>query len=684
MSKLWLDTETYSPEPIKSGTHRYAEQVEVMIVTYAIDDGQVQTWDVTSGAPMPSDLQQALADPDVIIICHNSFFDRTVTNYDKRFRIAGDEKRWFCTMTKAMAHGLPGSLGALCEIFNIPTDKAKDKRGHALILLFCKPNKDGSRNTRLTHPVQWAEFLEYAANDISAMRAIDKKLPTWNWQQDEIDLWHLDQRINDRGFLVDVELAKGALRAVDKQQAALASRTEVLTDGEVDSATRRDALLKHLLSIYGVDLPDMQASTLERRLNDENLPAPVRELLAIRLESALVAVKKYKTLLRCMSTYDNRLRGTLQFDGAKRTRRWAGRIFQPQNIARPTHKQIDIDTAVELFKYDGVELCYDNVIALASSCLRASIIASPGKHLAVADLANIESRVIAYLAGEEWKLQAFRDYDAGVGPDIYKRAYSSAFKVPIDSVTKHQRQIGKVQELMLMYGGGVGAWIVGAATYGINLDELAEVAYDTLPPDLRSEAIKAYDWAKKEKRLYGLSQKTWVTCDTLKRAFRRDNPKIQQFWFDLENAMRSAIANPSLVILVGKHLTVDKKGAWLRIRLPSGHYLCYPGAKINEKGQICYMGENTYSRKWQLLSTYGGKAAENATSGLSRDIMARGMPLIEQNGFDILLTVHDEIVTETVNGTAEHLVELMTQPAPFCPGLPLAAAGFVAPSYRKD
>ena len=302
--KLWLDTETFSETPLNHGTHRYAERVEIMIWTWAVDDGPVRTWDVTTGTPMPAELDEAIDAADEYWWQNGGMFDRVVLKHAAPAIYARmPEERWRDTMVQAYAHGLPGKLALLCEIFNIPTDQAKDKEGAQLIQLFCKPRPANSglrRATRETHPEQWAKFLEYAGNDITAERAVHKAMPRWNYPNNATELahWHQDQRINMRGMQMDVELAEAAVRAIDRAQKDLAARTVELTDGEVAKATQRDKLLAHLLAEYGIDLPDMKKSTRERRINDPDLPDALRELLAIRLEATMTSSSKYKTLLR--------------------------------------------------------------------------------------------------------------------------------------------------------------------------------------------------------------------------------------------------------------------------------------------------------------------------------------------------------------------------------------------------
>lgn len=688
MTTLHLDLETFCPVPIKNGTHAYAEEVEIMLFAWAIDDGPVSVWDVTTGTKAPAPLRAALRDPEVLVCAHNSHFDRTVLRHAMP-EFCPPIERWRDTMVKALAHSLPGSLGDLCDILKVSTDKAKDKAGRQLIQLFCKPRPATSkvqRATRETHPVEWARFVEYAGLDIEAMREVDKKLPSWNYQAAELALWHLDQTINDRGVLMDVELAHAAIRAVERAQKVLAARTSDLTLGVVQAATQRDALLRHLVAAYDVELPDMQQSTLERRIADPDLPAELRELLAIRLQASTTSTSKYKTLVKGVSR-DGRLRGTLQFNGASRTGRWAGRLFQPQNLPRPVLKQSAIDQGIEALKADCEDLLFGNVMELTSSAIRGCIIAPAGKKLVVADLSNIEGRVLAWLAGEEWKLQAFRDFDAGHGHDLYKLAYAKSFGIKPEDVTKDNRQVGKVQELALGYEGGVGAFLTFAAAYSIDLEAMGEQAYDAIPQNIMNEANSALAWTKLNKRsTFGLSDRAWLVCDSFKRAWRYGHPAISSFWKELEQAAVLAVSRPG-VTYTCRMLKLRRDGAWLRIRLPSGRCLCYPSPQVDDAGKLSYMGINQYSRKWSRLKTYGGKLAENVTQAASRDVLAANMPGIEAAGYQIVLSVHDENLTEapdTPDFNADHLAGLMATNPTWADGLPLAAAGFEAYRYRKD
>lgn len=685
--ELFLDLETYSETPIKNGTHAYAENAEVMIFAWALNDGEVNVEDLTA-APMSKELVALLQNPSVKLIAHNSGFDRTVLRHAMpQFDLKIE--RWEDTMVQALSHSLPGSLDSLCEIFGLETDVAKDKAGKQLIQLFCKPRPKTSKDrraTRETHPEKWAEFLAYAKNDILAMRELHKKMPKWNYRNSELALWHLDQKINDRGVCIDLDLVQSAIEAVDKAQVELAKQTREMTYGEVEAATQRDAMLKHILSAHNVSLPDMQKSTLERRLKDDSLPIAVRELIAIRLQASTTSTAKYKALSLGTNT-DGRLRGTLQFNGASRTGRWAGRLFQPQNLPRPALKQSVIDEGIEVLKLGCADLFYENVMELTSSAIRGCIQAPKGKKLVITDLSNIEGRGLAWLAGEEWKNQAFRDFDNGTGHDLYKLSYAKSFGVSPEDVDKEQRQVGKVQELALGYEGGVGAFLTFASAYGLDLDAMAELAFNSIDRSVMNEAIRAWEWHKKERRnTFGLKKNTWLVCDSFKRSWRYAHPNISAWWSELKVTAIKAINSPGVAFPCRK-VVMLKKGSWLLIKLPSGRFLCYPSARAEIDGRISYMGNNQYTRKWERLYTYGGKLAENITQAFSRDVLAHNMPTIESEGYEIVLTVHDEVITEASDlpeFNHEHLSKLLAANPEWASDLPLAAAGFESYRYKKD
>lgn len=691
MKILWLDTETYSECDLKAhSTHRYAAHpsTEITVAQWAIDDAEPTVWDCTRLDWKLSSLGIHLRDPEVIIKAHNSHFDRTLLRHVWGIDIPVE--RWMDTMIKAMAHGLPGGLDKIGEVLGLAEDQAKDKRGKQLIQMFCKPAPKGSkirRKTRETHPEEWAEFLEYSRQDIIAMREIDRRLPSWNYKpgHPELALWHLDQRINDRGFAVDLELAAGATAAAAREKERLKDKVYEASLGDLTNVSRRDELLRHIVEFYGVTLPDLKADTLKRRLEDPELPEGVKLLLSIRLEATKTSTAKYKALTNATSE-DGRLRNTLQFAGAQRTARWAGRVFQPQNMPRPDMKQDQIDLGVEALKAGVADLTFDNVMRLTANTVRGCIVAPPGKKLCIADLSNIEGRVLAWVAGEDWKLKAFADFDAGVGEDLYKVAYGRSFNIDPKNAVGQKRQIGKVMELGLGYEGGVAAFLTFAAVYQMDLDELADAVHTTAPKDAIAQAYNIYEWAVKKRRTLGLPKNIYVACEVLKASWRAAHPQTKSLWKDTGDAVRSAIANPGVTFDV-RMLKIRRDGAWLRIKLPSGRYLCYLQPRVEEGDQITYMGVNQYTRRWGRIKTYGGKLVENIVQAIARDVLGYNMPLVEEHGFEIVLSVHDELLTETEDRDLWNhyrLAALMSNNPPWAQGLPLSAAGFETYRYRKD
>ncbi len=371
----------------------------------------------------------------------------------------------------------------------------------------------------------------------------------------------------------------------------------------------------------------------------------------------------------------------LQFCGAAKTARWSGRLVQLQNLpSKSTLRQEEIDSGIEAMKAGLADLVCADVMQVASSAIRGCIIAPEGKKLVIADLSNIEGRIAAWLTGEEWKVEAFRDYDMGIGDDLYKLAYARAFNISTTDVSKAQRQIGKIMELALGYAGGVGAFITFANAYGIDLNTLVA----DIPPNIKAEATNAWRLAQYQGKTYALNEDAYVMCDALKRMWRWSNYRITRYWQELDNAIRRAITMPKTPVVCGR-VSIISHGNWLRIILPSGRSLSYAAPKLNE-GCIEYSGIDTYTRKWQRIRTFGGRLFENICQATARDVMASSMGAIEDAGYEIVLTVHDEIITETEDTeafNAKQLADMMSTPPAWAQGLPLAASGFETYRYRK-
>lgn len=779
MRDTFHDLETWSSEPINNGSHRYAEKAEVLLWAYADGDGDIKVWDAANGClhwqdeltglweeqyigkPFPpQSLMEILHDPEAAVWFHNGgMFDFVVLQHAMPHLLKHvDISRWRDTMVQAFSHALPGALEKLGEVLNLHEDHRKIADGKKLVRLFCMPqNEDFAkkwgtiRATKATHPAEWQRFVQYAGGDIVTMREARRLMPSWNYKDKQLLLWHTDLKVNNRGFAVDLELAKHAVTAAALIQDRLSKRVQTATHDEVGSATQRDAMLDFLQPLcaeFGVELPDLKADTLERRLEDPDLPDYIKDLLRIRLEASMNSVSKFKTLLKRVSS-DGRLRGSMQFRGAGRTGRWAHRGFQPGNLPRPSLSHELIEFAIECIKADDVdamELVFPNLMLAISNTIRGAIVAAEGKKLVVADLSNIEGRVAAWLAGEDWKLEAFRDFDtiligedgeplrdkkgkpARKGVDLYIKAYMSSFNVEDPStVDKDKRQIGKVQELMFQYGGGVGAWMTGAAAYGIDLTTMTESVWGTIPAWAKLEAADFLHWlyeqntAKLQRKLqdlddkvtngdlhpeevraerdeleakigaakvkcrYGLTERVFIACDAIKRLWRKAHPAISSYWKDLENTVKAAIDDPGVTYSCRK-VKIRRDGAWLRIGLPSGRALCYPNPGIDKDGKIYYTGYSPYNRQWGRVYTYGPKTFENVVQAVACDQLAECMPAAELAGYETVLSVHDELVTETPDSedfTAGELADIVCSDLGWNAGLPLAAAGFETYRYQK-
>lgn len=688
MKTLFLDLETYCETPITYGTHVYAADAEVIVAAYALDDGPVHTLDLTHFPNGPARINRIeyyteMAD---LLVFHNSFFDRTVLDYNG---LTIPASRCHDTMVQALAHSLPGGLGPLCEIMGVPVDQAKSKEGKRLIQLFCKsrPKKQKLRRaTRETHPAEWAEFLDYARLDIEAMRELHKRLPKWNNTPEERALWLLDQKINDRGMQIDMELVHAALATVDIAQAGLADDTMRLTNDTVEKATQRDAIIKFLWEAYEIRMPDLTASTIEAMLENDNYPPEVLELLRVRLQASTSSTAKYKRLLQATSK-DGRLRGTKQFCGAMRTGRWAGRIFQPDNLLRPTLPQEEIDVGIEAIKAGVAPLITGNVMELCANAMRGTITSAPKRKLVVADLSNIEGRVLAWLAGEKWKLEAFAAFDRGEGEDLYKVTAGGILGKPPGEVTKDERQsYGKIPELSLGYEGGVGAFATFAITYEVNLDDLAASAWANLKPHLVEQAREFLEWSKEKKRpRFGLTDKTFIACDAIKRGWREKHPATVRLWKNFKEGA-TLVTDRTIDQANPGRCKILRTKNWLRIILPSSRNLCYPQVRFDGKN-VSYMGINQYSRQWNRLKTYGGKLVENVTQAVARDVLAYGGMLpANEAGYDLVMSIHDELITdvpETNLFTVGGLSAIMSTQPIWAAGLPLAAAGFEGKRYHK-
>ena len=689
MTTLYLDTETYSETSLKlAGTYRYAEDAEIMLVTYAINNGPVQCWDTTRRDLLtPLGLIDALDRADRII-AHNAMFDRTVLRLGTLQENIPIE-RWHCTMVQALAHGLPPSLDLLGKTLGLPDDQQKLKDGKKLIQLFCKPrpkNHKLHRATAETHPAEWARFIEYAKQDVATMRECHKRMPDWNYRGKELDLWHLDQRINDRGVAVDRALVEAGTNAAIKEKHALAERFAELT-GDYCTPSQRAKLMEYLNARFGLSLDSTAKHVMEPIAKDKTAHPELREIARIVLAANKTSTAKFATIGAALSS-DGRFRGGLQFDGASRTRRFAGRKFQPQNLpSRGLPKGWQVANYIDALKAGVHDLLFDRLMLYGSASLRGVVTAEPPKQIVAADLSNIEGRVLAWLAGEYWKLKAFREYDAGVGADLYNlTAVSIIGGDPFDVPKPIRNAFGKVPELALGFASGVHGLQTFAQAYGVTFAEHWDTIKRQLGRDVTDYAAQAYE-QRGDKTMDRIE---WIASESVKLAWRNRNPNIVRLWNDCDKAARAAIRQPGKWIPAGKRLAyrgVERNGVlWLLCRLPSGRFLTYFDTRIVDNA-ITYMGmgdENGNGQKvWCRLHTHGGKLVANATQSTARDVLADAMPIAEANGYEIVLSVHDELVTQSEND-AIGLSAIMSAGHDWTEGLPLAAAGFEADRYRKE
>ena len=642
---MGLDLETYSSAPLpKCGVYRYcdAPDFEILLFSYAFDDEPVQTIDLASGETLPKEVVSARADPGIIKVAYNAQFERVCLS-----RYLGhwlDPHQWRCTMVMAAYLTLPGRL--VDAAVALGTTEKKMEEGKDLIRYFsvpCKPTKANGGRTRNRPgdaPEKWAVYRQYNAQDVETERAIRKALEKYPLSEQEWELYALDQQINDRGVRVDKKLVKNAI-AVDAVFAQAAyQRAKELTGLENPGSVNQ---LKAWLADQ-----DMPMESLARKIVQEKAVQTdgiVAELLNLRLELSKTSVKKYEAMARCVCR-DGRVHGLLQFYGANRTGRWAGRLVQAQNL--PQNHLPDLDLAREIVKNGDEELLdtlYASVPGTLSELIRTAFIPKDGYRFLVADFSAIEARVLAWLANEEWVLEEFR----GKGK-IYEATASRMFHIPQESIVKgnpnyEYRQKGKQATLSCGYGGGVGA-------------------------------LKAMGAKMPEEEMQPLVD-----------AWRAANPNIVAFWNTLDRAARTVIRRETSV-RVGK-VTLYWQGDKMFMRLPSGRNLCYQSPHFTENrfgsDAIGYYAPNA-AGQMVVQETFGGKLAENATQAIARDILAHALLMLEKSGYPVVFHVHDEAVIEMPigQGSLEEACRLMAITPDWAKDLPLRADGYECAYYQKS
>ena len=642
---MGLDLETYSSAPLpRCGVYRYcdAPDFEILLFSYAFDDEPVQTIDLASGETLPKEVISALEDPSIIKVSYNAQFERVCLSRYLRHWL--DPHQWRCTMVMAAYLTLPGRLADAAVALG--TTEKKMEEGKDLIRYFsvpCKPTKTNggrTRNLPADAPEKWAVYRQYNAQDVETERAIRKALEKFPLPEQEWELYALDQQINDRGVRVDKKLVKNAI-AVDAVFAQAAyQRAKELTGLENPGSVNQ---LKAWLADQ-----DMPMESLAKKIVQEKAAQTdgiVAELLNLRLELSKTSVKKYEAMARCVCR-DGRVHGLLQFYGANRTGRWAGRLVQAQNL--PQNHLPDLDLAREIVKSGDEELLdtlYASVPGTLSELIRTAFIPKDGCRFLVADFSAIEARVLAWLANEEWVLEEFR----GKGK-IYEATASRMFHIPQETIVKgnpnyEYRQKGKQATLSCGYGGGVGA-------------------------------LKAMGAKMPEEEMQPLVD-----------AWRAANPNIVAFWGALDRAARTVIRRKTSA-RVGK-VTLYWQDDKMFMRLPSGRNLCYQSPHFTENrfgsDAIGYYAPNA-AGQMAVQETFGGKLAENATQAIARDILAHALLMLEKNGYPVVFHVHDEAVIEMPNGqgSLEEACRLMAITPDWAKDLPLRADGYECAYYRKD
>lgn len=653
--RLLIDLETYSSADItKTGAFKYAEapDFEILLLACAWDDGPVQVIDMTEREPVTDERTAAKAaalasvvagitDPDTVKVAHNSAFERAcLTRYLGRDL---PPEEWEDTMILAAMNGLPLSLDAAGAALELRDQKIRE--GTALISYFCKPcrptiaNGGRTRNRPEHAPDKWERFKAYCKRDVEVEQAIYRRLRSFPVTDFERKVWALDARINERGVRIDTGLVAAAIAQNEAFTTRRMAEMRRLTGLENPNSV---AQLKDWLETAGMSADSLnKAAVLE--LKDKATDPTTRRVLELRQQLGKTSVTKYEAMQSAVCA-DGRVRGLLQYYGAGRTGRWAGRLVQVQNL--PQNHLAGLGLVRELVRerdLETLELCFDSVPDVLSQLIRTAFVAGEGNIFHVADYSAIEARVIAYLAGEKWRMDVFRS-----GGDIYCSSASAMFKVPVvkHGVNGHLRQKGKIAELACGYGGGVGALrAFGADKMGLTEEEMQDIVTQ----------------------------------------WRAASPAIPRFWRDAESAAVRAINNPGRTTTVPCGVKYRRDGDALRCRLPSGRILSYWDAKLDTDGSICFMGQNQTTRKWEKTSTWGGKLVENIVQAYARDCLAVAMVRLAEEGWKICFHVHDEVIVEAPIGTSwEQVAEVMGRPIDWAPGLLLRGDGYSTPFYRKD
>lgn len=650
-----IDLETFSDQDISSvGVYKYVDTqaFEILLFAYSYDFGPVQVVDMARGETIPEQVIKDLENPGVIKRAYNAAFEITCLNH-AGYTTPPDQ--WRCTMIHGLYLGYPAGLAKLGQVLGLPEDKQKMSVGKALIRFFCVPCKPSKSNGGRTRnrpdddPEKWELFKIYNKRDVETEMEDYQRLKAFPVPDAVQQDWVIDYELNMRGIQVDRDLVAGALQINEANRQELLTRSRELT-GLANPASRAQML--PWLKEHGADTPDLTKDTVKESL--KTAEGPVREVLDIQSRIAKSSISKYEALDRATCS-DGRIRGTLQYYGAGRTGRWAGRLVQVQNL--PHDVPLAIDTARSLVKrgnLDEFRLLYGKVSDTLSQLIRSAFIAKPGCQFVVADFSAIEARVLAWLAGESWRQKVFKE-----GGDIYCASASAMFHMPVvkHGINGHLRQKGKIAELALGYGGGANALItMGAIKMGLTEDEL---------PDIVSK-------------------------------WRDANPNIKRYWFVVEKAAMAAMEK-AVAQDIGHGMFFAREANlrygydYLTCRLPSGRKLYYPQPMVgpNRFGGEEIRYKTWVGTRWIYNGTYSGKLVENITQAVARDCLALAIRRLVKHGYKPLMHIHDEVVLEVPEAQLhddelERVVAIMCAPIDWAPGLLLNADGFVSPYYKKD
>ena len=641
---LEMDIESFSDvDLIKCGVYAYADSpaFEILLFAYSFDGGETQIIDLAQGEKLPAEVEDAIFDVSVTKTAYNANFERTCLS--KHFGRYIPPESWHCSAVQAAMLALPRSLEDVGRVLGL--DEQKMKEGKELIRYFCVPckptkaNGGRTRNLPCHAPEKWELFKTYCKRDVDVEKSIRRKLHNFPIPESEMELYRLDQRINDRGVLVDMGLVKNAVSCERLHKEVVTKRAYELTGLENPNSVVQ---LKGWLGDMGMEAESLSKKAVAEMIAETD--GEVEELLRLRLMLAKTSVKKYEAIERSACS-DGRVHGMLMFYGANRSGRWSGKNVQLHNL--PKNYLPDLELARELVKqgrFEDIELLYDSTPNVLSELIRTAFIPKPGCRFVVADFSAIEARVLAWLSGEQWRLDVFTSHGK-----IYEASASSMFHVPMEEITKGSplRQKGKLAELGLGFGGASGALIsMGALDMGLTEEEL--------PP--------------------------------LVAAWRKANPHITQFWWDVDAAAIKAVTEKQKT-KVGKIIFEYMSGI-LFITLPSGRKLSYvkPRMAVNRFGRdgLTYEGiaEN---KKWSRIETYGPKLVENIVQGTARDLLAEAMLRVEEKGYPIVMHCHDEIIAEVPEdtGSVDEMCEIMAVQPEWAEGLPLRADGYQCSFYQK-